>query len=161
MIEEVQDKVISLLQTYISTELSSLASPSGGVALTLTPPQKYLLDFDPRHTILAAGDYPACIVMPAKTVLSDQLSVGVQISNEHSLALVMLLMDQDIENLQRKKSRYSQAIITVLKEHQQADPLRRIKINQVVFDRTLRDERKSAYLGSVWITFSAWERIVL
>jgi len=124
-------------------------------------PQKYMIDFDPRTTVLGAGDYPALIVMPAKTELSDQLSVGVQIQNEHSLAIVTLLLNQDIEKLQRMKSRYSQAIVTVLKKHQQIDPLRRIRIDQIVFDRTLRDEKKSSYLGSVWIILSAWERVVL
>lgn len=161
MIENVQDKIVTLLQTYIGTELTALASPTGGVALTLTSPAKYMLAFDPRTTVLAAGDYPFCGILTDKTELSDQLSVGVQIQNQHTLAAVFLLMNQDIEKLERMKARYAKAAIIVLKKHQQTDPLRRIRIDRVVYDRTLRDESKSAYLGSVWVLFTCWEREVL
>ena len=160
MIEEIQDKIASLLTTYLPTELAALTTVDS-VALTLTSPQKYAIAFDPKSTILAAGDYPFCGVLTGKTVLSDQLSVGVQIQNEHSIALVFLLVDQNIENLERMKSRYSKAAVIVLKEHQQDSPLRRVKINQIVYARTLRDEKKSSYLGSVWLLFDCWEREVL
>ena len=161
MIEEVQDRVISILGTYINTELTALASPVGGVALALPKPSRYMLAFDPKSTVLAAGDYPFCAVLPSKTELSDQLSRGIQVSNEHELAIVFLLIDQNIEYLNRLKSRYAKSAVIVLKKHQQTDPLRRVRINKIVYDRNLRDERNSSYLGSVWILVTCWEREVL
>ena len=157
MVEEVQDKIVDLLTTYLESELSGLESPSGGVALTLAVPAEYLINFDPNSTILDAS-YPKCLILAARTTHDDELSTGYRVVNWHELAVVVLIIDQDIEKLQRKRSRYAEAIRSVLKTYQQTAPLQMVRNFRFVYDRTLRDESLSAYLGSVWILLEARER---
>jgi len=169
MIEEVQDAIVSIIQTNIGSELESLRSPEGGTALTLTVPAKYLINYDPETTLIPQNSYPAVVQIPGRSDLEDRLQQGHVVIWWHSIALILLFQLQSnrtdalnaIELIQRQRSRYALATVAALKKNQQTDPIQQIKINDIQYTRTLSDDENTVLLGGVWISLMARERVTL
>ena len=167
MIEAVQDKLVTLNQTHLQAELDELASPAGGVALTLTAPLEYHIAFEKGFTIIKK--YPACLVLPGMTEEDDLIDNGFTVDNIHDIAMVYLLQHTDPAYLQRMKSRFAVAARKVLKKRTDADgvtidksPITQITdIHMSFMDRNVRDEKDTPFLGSVWLLFKAHERETL
>jgi len=171
MIEEVQDTYVDILNTNLAAELSGLESPSGGVSLTLAAPAKYLINFEPGVTVIPSNYYPCCIVWGLNQELDDEIRTGICVTHWHDIAVVMCFLNSAgktptdainaVENIQRMRSRYARAVIGVLKEHQQTDPIQMIKIENIDYSRVLHDQANKALLSFVWIKTRARERETL
>jgi len=171
MIEEAQDIYVDILDTNLATELSGLESPSGGVSLTLDAPAQYLINFEPSLTVIPSNYYPCCIVWGLRGELDDEIRTGLRVTHWHDIAVVMCFLNSAgktptdalnaVENIQRMRSRYARAIIGVLKEHQQTDPIQMIRIKSVDYSRVLHDKANKALLSFVWIDTQAreWETL--
>ena len=167
MIEAVQDKLVSLFQAHLQAELDELASPSGGVALTLTSPVEYHTAFEKGFTIIK--QYPACIILPGTTDEDDLIDAGFMVDNIHDIAVAFLMQHTTPESLMRMKSRFAYAARNVLKKRTDADgatidksPITMIDdIHISYMDRNVRDEPDTPFLGSVWLLFKAYERETL
>jgi len=169
MIEEVQDKIATILGTYMEGELATLASPAGGVALTLTKPQRYLVNYDPASTIIPQNLFPACAMIPGRTENEDRLQQGHVVYLWHSLAVVFLFEVPTgktdalnaVELLQRMRSRYAKAAMGCLKKYQQTAPIEQIKIDSIEYTRTLSDAENMVLMGAVWLAIKAREKVTL
>lgn len=160
MIEVVQDKLKAILQSHLETELKRHDSICN-TKLSLPPPQQYFLDFDINSTVI--NQYPACIIFGFRTTLDDRLSVGLRVVQRHTMAITHLLVNRDLDELQRIRSRYAGATLKLLKDinlgkYDSAGIITMIDADiDIVYDRILRDERDTSFLGSVWVLFEARE----
>jgi hypothetical protein len=86
--------------------------------------------------------------------------MSLRVDVDHEMAVVFLIIDQDIDQLDRAKSRYAEAMVKLLKQINSgtisASNIKSIRPGvQVNYERTLRDEANSSFLSSVWVTFTA------
>lgn len=163
MIEEVQDTLVSILTDNLSSELSSLASPSGGVAMTLDVPARYLLDYTPQNNqpILSGDLFPCCVVYYEDSDVDDEISTGYRVVWWHRFTVVLLFLTTElkdytdalnaIENLQRGRSRYAEAITAALKKNQQTSPIQMISFEGISRGPTLVKADMTQIFGSVGI----------
>lgn len=128
--------------------------------LDLVPPRAYLLNFDEQFTVIGAGQYPCLILLPGRSRLEVVSGSGALVDSVHELAVVCLIQDPNVDRLHRRRCRYAEAIVDVLLHaiHDLA-PAIHLRITQVAYDRTLRDERAASYLTSVWVILEARERV--
>lgn len=157
--ERVQALLKDMLETHLPEQLSARESPEGYPVLSLPAPKKYLFNFDDGFTVIAAGEYPAVILLPGSTRV-EYNSIRAYVDDLHELAIVCLLQDNDADRLQQKRARYAEAIReAILDNFKAADPIISAQITSISYDRTLRDESTSAYLSSVWLVVEVRERV--
>jgi len=129
-----------------------------GETLELPVPAEYAWDYDPNFTVF--NKYPVCMILGVSQQLNDRLSLGYRIVSQNQIAVVMLIIDQNPTMLDKKKSRYGDAIVEFMKKFNGSDYGRDyitmfgpdIRID---YTRATRDEDKAAYLGSVWVLTEA------
>lgn len=139
--------------------LAARESPPGLPSLQLPPPALYLLSFDEQFTVIPAGKLPCLILLPGRSRVETTSVAAPVVDYVHELAVVCLLQDPDIDALQRRRARYAEAIVDVLLSHiHELAPAIHLRITDVAYDRTLRDERAASYLSSVWVLLEARER---
>ena len=162
MIEEVQDTLSSILTSNMAAELATLDDPAGGLAMTLTAPTRYLIDYDPDiGSMLPADLYPLGIIYYEDSTVDDELSTGYRVVWWHRFLVVCMFMTTDltsytdvlnaIENMQRGRSRYAEAVIGALKKNQQTSPIQMIRIERVDRSRTLVKPDMTQILGGIGI----------
>jgi len=167
MIEAVMDQLKSMFQTHMEAELSALASPNGGVALTLAVPAKYHLGFDESSEIIKTA--PTTLIIPGTTTEQPLVGSGFLTDNIHSIAVCHFLKCHNIENLQRMKSRYAVATRNIIVKRSDADDVtidkgcigRCYDVEMSYLTRKVNDEDQISYVASVWIMFKAEERETL
>ena len=167
MIEGVQDKINSILSTSLEANLAAERSPSGGVALPLIAPKKYLINFDPETTILTQDLLPALIQIPEKTPPNHTLQ-GYHTYWEHRIRLALIVEQVHTgdaltacETLQRQRSRYAKAIIKTLWAHQQEDPIYKVTLNDILYSKMMHNAEESRFVGSVWLYLTVLEKEVI
>ena len=157
--ERVQALLKNMLETYLPDQLSAREAPEGYPVLSLPEPKRYLFNFDDGFTVISAGEYPAVILLPGRTRV-EYKSIRAYVEDLHELAIVCLLQDNDADRLQQKRARYAEAIReAILDNFKAADPIISARITNISYDRTLRDEKTSAYLSSVWVIVEVRERV--
>jgi hypothetical protein len=157
--ERAQALLKDMLETYLPAQLSARESPEDYPVLSLPAPKKYLCNFDEGFTVVSAGEYPVVILLPGKTRV-EYKSIRAYVEDLHELAIVCLLQDNDADKLQQKRARYAEAIReAILDNFKTADPITSAQITNISYDRTLRDEKTSAYLSSVWVIVEVRERV--
>lgn len=173
MIEEVQDTLEAILTANLAGELSSLASPEGGVAMTLTVPARYLLDYTPQNNqpILSSDLFPCCVLYYEDSEVDDEISTGYRVVWWHQFTVILLFLTTElkdytdalnaIENLQRARSRYAQAITAALKKNQQTDPIQMIEFTGIGRGPTLVKADMTQIFGSVGVGIRVREAQVL
>ena len=125
-----------------------------GETLELPMPASYSWDFDPNFTVY--NKYPVCQILGAKQDVDDLMSTGLRVVSENDIAVVMIIIEQDPTKLDKMKHRYGDALVTFMKKFNSGDYDREyitmfgpeFSIN---FTRAIRDEKQSAYIGSVWV----------
>ena len=161
--ERVQEAIRTILQHRLPAELAARENPPGLEPMRLPAPRRYLINFDEGFTVIAASDYPAVIILPGSSIPVNGIAAGLAVDYVHEVAIVALVMERDIERLQRMRSRYAEAIQACLLKHQK-DPqpacnLLRFTIRAIRYDRSFRDDEKSPYRSSVWVIIEARERV--
>ena len=165
MIEEAQDQIVTLMETYLAANLTALASPSGGEAITLTAPNKYLINFDPESSIIPQNMMPACIQIPGSSTSMDWLKSGPYVTWEHRIALVFLLelvsTKADaltaVETLQRQRSRYAEAAMKVLWVYHNTGVLTSVDLEKIQYSQVLGNAEQTRFMGSVWLYLNVRE----
>lgn len=158
--EYIQEALKRKLEEGLPAALQAREEPPGLPALELTPPRAYLLNFDEGFTVIGAGQYPCVILLPGRSRLEVVSGTGSLVDAVHELAIVCLLQDPNPDTLHRRRCRYADAIVDVLLHalHDLA-PAIHLRLTQVAYDRTLRDERAASYLTSVWVMCEVRERL--
>ena len=123
-------------------------------ALELPVPAEYFWDFDNSFTVI--NKYPACLILGVSENLDDLLSTNCRLVSNASVAIVMIVKDQDPKKLDRKKSRYGEAIIEFMKKFNSGtygqDNITMFGPDmRIDYSRAVRDEAIAAYVGSVWV----------
>jgi len=158
--ERIQKAIKDILETYLLAELQARETIAGYPTISLPEPASYWFNFHDR-TVIAANQYPAVILLPGDTRVEEAQVYGYKLNYYHSLAIVVLLQDRDLETLQRKRARYAEAIIAALKKHQKEYNMLPCAIREVGYDRVLRDEDNAPYLSSVWVVLEVREQVDL
>jgi len=169
MIEEVQDKIVDLFEAGLAANLAALASPVGGEAITLTAPNKYVINYDPSTCILPQNMMPACLMLPEGSTQQHRLGGGLTTYWEHVIRIVFLLEQVSTradaltacETLQRQRSRYAEAAIKTLWAGQQTAPLYQVKLDAIKYSKTLGNDEQTRFLGSVWLFVTVLEKETL
>jgi len=143
--KKLKDNLSTLLADYVDQY---------GEELELPEPAEYAWDYDPNFTVF--NKYPVCMILGFRELVNDRLSLGLRVVSENSIAVVMLIIDQDPTKLDRKKSRYGEALVKFMKEFNsgtyERDYITMFGPNfEVNYTRAVRDEAVAAYLGSVWV----------
>jgi len=151
--EEVKHEIERKIKLHLGGILSEYEDLYG-VELELPMPQEFLWDFDSNFTII--NKYPACMILGVSEKLNDLMSLGCRVVSENSIAVVMIIKDQDPTLLDRKKSRYGEAIIEFMKEFNSSSYGREYitmfgPAMRVDYSRAVRDEAIASYVGSVWV----------
>lgn len=159
--ERIQETLRNKLEEKLPAALAAREASDGLPQLSLPAPKAYLFNFDEQFTVIGAGQIPCLILLPGRTRVEAGISTGTTADYIHELAVVVLVQDQNADVLHRKRVRYAEAIVeTLLKSVHELAPAIHLRITQVAYDRTLRDERQSAYLTSVWVVLECRERVV-
>lgn len=158
--ERVQEALRIRLNADLPAVLEEFRAPEGLPELDLAPPKAILINFDEQFTVIGANQYPCIIILPGRSTVQAGFSTGTTVDYVHDLAVVCLIQDPHAENLHRRRARYAEAIVKVLLRaiHDLA-PLIHLRITEIAYDRTLRDEREASYLTSVWVVLEARERV--
>ena len=165
MIEEVQDQIVTLMETYLETNLTALASPSGGEAITLTVPNKYLINFDPETSMPPQNMFPVCLQIPGYSTAIDWMKAGPYVTWEHRIALVFLLELVStkanaltaVETLQRQRSRYAEAAMKVLWVYGNTGVLTSVDLEKIQYSQVLGNAEQTRFMGSVWLYLNVRE----
>ena len=160
--EKTQVAIKTILETHLPAELNSRETISGLPTVTLDNPGTYLINFD-DFTQIPANKYPVVIILPGSTEPFPLQTTGYNSDDAHSLAVICLILDQDAEQLQRKRARYAEAIRAALKKHQTEEGLRGIEVERIAYDRTVRSDIDASkpYVSAVWVEIRAWRRLTL
>ena len=154
MIEEVQDKIVDLFTAGLATNLSTLASPSGGEAITLTAPAKYLTNYDPKTCIIPQNMFPACLQLPESSVPQHRMQTGLTTYWQHKIRIVFMLQQVSTkadaltagETFQRQRSRYAEAAIKTLWEGQQTPPIYQVELDAIRYSKTLGNDEQTRFI---------------
>lgn len=165
MIEEVQDKINSLLSTGLEANLAALRAPVGGTALPLVAPNKYLINYDPDTSMIPMNMLPAVIQMPEKSPVDHRTQNGIHVYWHHNIRIALVLSQLStnataldaVETLQRQRSRYARAIIKTLWAGQQQNPLTQIILRDILYSKPMMNAEEDRFLGSVWLLITAVE----
>jgi len=169
MIEEVQDKIVDLLTAGMATNLAALASPSGGEAITLTAPNKYVINYDPKTCILPQNMFPVCLMLPEGSTQNHMLGSGLTTYWQHKIRIVFMLQQVSTkadaltacETLQRQRSRYAEAALKTLWEGQQTPPIYQVELDQIRYSKTLGNDEQTRFVSSVWLFVTVLEKETL
>ncbi|MCX7844360.1 MAG: hypothetical protein N2507_03280 [Candidatus Bipolaricaulota bacterium] len=158
--ERVQEALKRRLEAELPAALQAMGQAPGLPPLDLVPPRAYLLNFDEQFTVIGAAQYPCLILLPGRSRLEVVAGMGALVDYVHELAVICLIQDPNADALHRRRVRYAEAIVQVLlKAIHDLAPAIHVRILQVAYDRTLRDERAASYLTSVWVMLEARERV--
>ncbi len=161
--ERMQEAAKAILERNLPGELALRERPPGLEPLSLPAPKRYLINFDDAFTVIPAGDYPAVVILAGSSIPSENIAAGLSVDYTNEFAIIALIMERDIEKLQRTRARYAEAIQACLLKHQKrpapAGNLLRFAIRAIRYDRSFRDDEKSPYRSSVWVIVEARERV--
>ena len=160
MIEDVQEGIKRILTRHLEDKLDG-HTDDNDVILSLPVPSQWLMSFDPATTVF--NRFPVGLILAFRSPQDQRLSTGVRVVRMHEMAIVYFVTDQDLDKLMRLRSRYAQAteeIFHDINTSQLGDgSITAIFGMEPIYDRPLRDERRTSYVGSVWIAFTAREDV--
>jgi hypothetical protein len=158
MIEDVQSGLQHILENNLEDQLAAYENYDS-VILDMEDVAEWRLSFDPVTTVF--NKYPVGLILGFRSPQRQELCSGVKVVRMHELAVVYMLVQQDLDKLMRKRSRYAQATEEIFHEintGQLSDAaITGIFDIEAVYDRPLRDERDTAFVGSVWIACTVRE----
>lgn len=169
MIEEAQNAIVTVLEAGLETNLTALESPSGLEALTLDPPNRYLINYDPRTLILPINLLPACIQIPVSSEPDHKMQSGLRTHWRHQIKLVFMMQPVSTkadalaacETLQKQRSRYAEAAIKTLWAGMPSDPIYLIELDDIKYSNTLHNTEQTRFTGSVWLFITVTEKETL
>lgn len=152
MIEDVQSGLKRLLQNNLADKLSPYEDHDD-VLIELPDVEEWHLSFDPASTVF--NKFPVGLILGFRSPQSQEHHTGVRVVRMHEMAVVYIFVEQDLDNLMRKRSRYAQATEEVFHDINTSqigdDAITAVFNIEPIYDRPLRDENRTSYVGSVWI----------